>query len=568
MAHDGFARALAPSHTPGDGDVIFALATGERTGDADAGQIGALAAEVDGGRHRARRTPGDRRARLSRRSRSEVNLHLRRSRQLLAGADGARSVDRASRARAPATFSSRAGASAPAFCFRRCSRRTSAPDRQSARRRWGTRNGISAWWWVGSAAIGSIVLAFWIGPAMRRAAAQHQLHTVGDYLEHRYSAAVRGVGLGASCGSDRCSFSPASSWAMGSIIGAVAGTAPWVGCAIGGAVITVYFVGRRPADRCLGQRRAARRSKLAGFAMAVPLALAAAGGWQALSLVQPRPDYWQFWRMDSPGILTLAVIVPPFIVSPGLLAENLRRARRPRRPRRRGTERARSVSAFAIVPAILGIIARAQFPSLGTADAALPMILVHALPPLVGAIGLAAVFSAEVSAADAVLFMLTTSLSQDLVQAVRQPGGDGRGRAAAGAVHGGDERRSGDDPGHCARQRRQRADDFLYAHRRLVLCSDRRGTVCSADLVHWSAGDDDRRSGRRPRAPHRDRRARLGPRHPCHRGPGCSDRRLGDNLGGSQARAEAKGLRAGAFMRRCRPSACRADRLVLGINQA
>ena len=28
MAHDGYARALSPVHTPGDGDVIFALATG------------------------------------------------------------------------------------------------------------------------------------------------------------------------------------------------------------------------------------------------------------------------------------------------------------------------------------------------------------------------------------------------------------------------------------------------------------------------------------------------------------------------------------------------------------
>jgi L-aminopeptidase/D-esterase-like protein len=46
MAHDGYARALAPSHTPGDGDVIFTLATGERAGNADAGQVGALAAEV------------------------------------------------------------------------------------------------------------------------------------------------------------------------------------------------------------------------------------------------------------------------------------------------------------------------------------------------------------------------------------------------------------------------------------------------------------------------------------------------------------------------------------------
>ena len=77
--------------------------------------------------------------------------------------------------------------------------------------------------------------------------------------------------------------------------------------------------------------------------------------------------------------------------------------------------------AFAIVPAILGIVARSQFPSLGTPDAALPMILVHTLPPLVGAIGLAAVFSAEVSASDAVLFMLTTSLSQDFYKRFVNP---------------------------------------------------------------------------------------------------------------------------------------------------
>jgi len=44
MAHDGFARALAPSHTPGDGDVVFTLATGAAAG--DAGQVGSLAAEV------------------------------------------------------------------------------------------------------------------------------------------------------------------------------------------------------------------------------------------------------------------------------------------------------------------------------------------------------------------------------------------------------------------------------------------------------------------------------------------------------------------------------------------
>jgi L-aminopeptidase/D-esterase-like protein len=46
MAHDGFARALYPSHTMGDGDTIFALATGGKSGDANVSRIGALAAQV------------------------------------------------------------------------------------------------------------------------------------------------------------------------------------------------------------------------------------------------------------------------------------------------------------------------------------------------------------------------------------------------------------------------------------------------------------------------------------------------------------------------------------------
>jgi L-aminopeptidase/D-esterase-like protein len=46
MAHDGLARAIVPAHTTGDGDAIFALATGARTGAADVDTIGALAAEA------------------------------------------------------------------------------------------------------------------------------------------------------------------------------------------------------------------------------------------------------------------------------------------------------------------------------------------------------------------------------------------------------------------------------------------------------------------------------------------------------------------------------------------
>ena len=46
MAHDGYARAISPVHTPGDGDTIFSAATGSWDGQANYGQIGALAAEA------------------------------------------------------------------------------------------------------------------------------------------------------------------------------------------------------------------------------------------------------------------------------------------------------------------------------------------------------------------------------------------------------------------------------------------------------------------------------------------------------------------------------------------
>ncbi|HNI57368.1 MAG TPA: P1 family peptidase [Elusimicrobiota bacterium] len=46
MADDGFARAIFPAHTLGDGDTVFSLATGTWTGQVDISQIGALAADV------------------------------------------------------------------------------------------------------------------------------------------------------------------------------------------------------------------------------------------------------------------------------------------------------------------------------------------------------------------------------------------------------------------------------------------------------------------------------------------------------------------------------------------
>ena len=46
MAHAGIARTVRPSHTPADGDTVFALATGRHTVDPDVMAIGSLAARA------------------------------------------------------------------------------------------------------------------------------------------------------------------------------------------------------------------------------------------------------------------------------------------------------------------------------------------------------------------------------------------------------------------------------------------------------------------------------------------------------------------------------------------
>jgi L-aminopeptidase/D-esterase-like protein len=46
MAQDGIARAIAPAHTPEDGDTVFALATGVRSQPVDLLGLGALAADA------------------------------------------------------------------------------------------------------------------------------------------------------------------------------------------------------------------------------------------------------------------------------------------------------------------------------------------------------------------------------------------------------------------------------------------------------------------------------------------------------------------------------------------
>jgi SSS family solute:Na+ symporter len=147
--------------------------------------------------------------------------------------------------------------------------------------------------------------------------------------------------------------------------------------------------------------------------------------------------------MGMAGILGLVVIfVPSFIVSPGLIQKTFG-ARSPRAAARAALGNAAALALFAFVPAILGMAMRAVEPGLSNVEMALPRLTMDVLPPWLGGLGLAALFAAELSSADAILFMLSTSLSRDLYQAVLRPAATdaqllraGRGAAVAGGVLG------------------------------------------------------------------------------------------------------------------------------------
>lgn len=276
----------------------------------------------------------------------------------------------------------------------------------------GYRDGLSAWWWVGSAGLGSVVLALWVGPRIRRIAQERDLQTVGDYLELRYNRWVRGlVALLLWVGT--LAILAGQLIALAWVLNVVAGIPKAVGCLVGGVAMTSYFV----AGGLLTSawvNLVQLTVMMIGFALALPLAIGRAGGFDAVvHVTSSLPGYWGFLEGGASGWTYLAILGPAFVISPGLL-QKIYGARDDRTVRIGVGLNAVVLLGFAFVPALLGIVARSLHPRLTQPELALPTLLMRDLPAWLGGLGLAAVFSAEVSSADAILFMLSTSLSRDL----------------------------------------------------------------------------------------------------------------------------------------------------------
>lgn len=282
----------------------------------------------------------------------------------------------------------------------------------------GYSNGLAAWWWVGAAAIGSLVQAFWIGPVMRRLAAERGYRTVGDYLDERFGARVRVI-VGVLLWLGTSAMIAGQLIAMSTLFTATLGSPKWLGCVVGGGVVVAYF----SAGGLLSSvwvNLVQLTVLLAGFALAVPFALGRVGGWAGLHASIPAAADWSLWQNGTSGWQYLVLLGPAFIISPGLL-QKIFGARDDAAVRTGTAWNAVALFVFAFIPPLLGMIARVLHPQLDASQLALPTLLAQDIPPVVGGLGLAALFSAEVSTADALLFMLSTSVSQDLYKRSWRP---------------------------------------------------------------------------------------------------------------------------------------------------
>ena len=406
MAHDGFARAIAPAHTPSDGDVIFALATGKQTGAVDVGLIGALAADVtaqaivNAVRH-AEPLP----SLPSARSLVSVTLAL-----LLVYAAVLILIGWWSSRRATASDFFVAGRSlSPALLAGTLIAANIGAGSTVGAAGLGYRDGIAAWWWVGSAGLGSIVLALVVGPRIWRIAADHDHRTLGDYLTRRFGTDVRALmAVLLWCGS--LAILAAQLIALAGLLetspvclacGAASSAASSRRCIRGGDCCPSAIVNAVQVFVLVG-----------GLALAMP-SHGRAGGFRRHCRRRCPADYWnplrrRRLRRGVPGVARAVVHRLARVV-----AEGVRRSGRTRGPGRRDGQRVRAARVRGGSAAARDA-ARVTHPRWPTTNWRCRCCCATTCPRGSAALALAALFSAEISTADAVLFMLSTSLARDL----------------------------------------------------------------------------------------------------------------------------------------------------------
>jgi SSS family solute:Na+ symporter len=212
------------------------------------------------------------------------------------------------------------------------------------------------------------------------------------------------------------------------ILNTVAAIPKWEGCLIGGIVAIVYCTaGGMMSSSFVNMFELA--VTMSGLLLAVPFALHALGGWShvhqlVLANTGSEARTAALFSITGAGpkqlLAWIAILVPSFMISPGLV-QKVYGARDVKTVRAGVGLNSVGQAIFAFVPAVLGLCAFAAMPHLANPELALPAAMKALLPEWLGVWTLASIFSAELSATDAILFMLSTSLAVDLYKTFLNP---------------------------------------------------------------------------------------------------------------------------------------------------
>jgi SSS family solute:Na+ symporter len=287
--------------------------------------------------------------------------------------------------------------------------------------------GVSSWWWIGCSGLGSLLLAYVVGPAVWRVAKKKNFFTMGDYLDDRYSPAFRGVtSILMSLGT--LALFSGQLLGIAWILNVAADIPKLYGIMIAAVVVTIYF-----SSGGLKSAAIVNIIELAviliGFCLAVPFALQYVGGWNGLhaavsSHLADPAAVSRYFSWDGMGTSTILgyfiMLTPAFCISPGLIGKIY--SARDEAAIRKGTLLNGIVQLlFAFLPMVIGMCDFAAFPDLQNQELALPKVMREMLPMGISALALAAIFAAEISTCDTVLYMLATSLSKDLYKTFIRP---------------------------------------------------------------------------------------------------------------------------------------------------
>lgn len=288
--------------------------------------------------------------------------------------------------------------------------------------------GISAWWWIGTSGLGSLILAFWIGPKIYGLAQARGYLTLGDYLEDRYSKYFRGL-ISLFMGIGTLAIFGGQLIGIAWILQVVTGLPKNLGVLLGAGVVILYsmFGGLVAAA---GVNLIQIIIKMFGFVFAAIAAFFAVGGFSGLiekvSVISANSPTkgTDFFALDGMGITMIIgyflMLTPSFFISPGLVGKVY--GAKDEKAVRKGTAWNGIIQwIFGLLIVFLGMCVYAMFPNLTNNELALPTAIVELMPFWVSALALAAIFSAEVSTADAVLYMIAGAWANDVYKGLVNP---------------------------------------------------------------------------------------------------------------------------------------------------